>query len=259
MGSHQLPLQIHLRDDEKMLEQGISSAVIGEIRGMSASMGTASTCLGFQTGVRDFRREAGDRNLVVKCTLKTQLEEFDSLVMAMNPIKTQFNNKSRFVLMSTVILIASGCFGCVETHPQYSYEGVSVGISYYRNNQTIVFNNSTISMTINLLIQQNMSSFTNGYYIIDFSKRSKSYEIYGLIYFYKTSVSLTGRIQREKPILISIDGNISKAKSRVDTNYESEKSKLQVQIDLISSVLMNQYDLTIRYSDYSRIDKIIDP
>jgi hypothetical protein len=70
---------------------------------------------------------------------------------------------------------------------------------------------------------------------------------------------LTGRIQREKPILISIDGNISKAKSRVDTNYESEKSKLQVQIDLISSVLMNQYDLTIRYSDYSRIDKIIDP
>ena len=64
MGSHQLPLQIHLRDDEKMLEQGISSAVIGEIRGMSASMGTASTCLGFQTGVRDFRRDAGSWSVV---------------------------------------------------------------------------------------------------------------------------------------------------------------------------------------------------
>jgi hypothetical protein len=35
--------------------QGSSSAVSGKIRGMSASMGTASTCLGFQTGVRDFR------------------------------------------------------------------------------------------------------------------------------------------------------------------------------------------------------------
>ena len=39
--------------------QGRSSSVGGEIRGMSVSMGTASTCLGFQTGVRDFRREAG--------------------------------------------------------------------------------------------------------------------------------------------------------------------------------------------------------
>ena len=30
-----------------------------EIRGMHASMGTASSCLGFQSGVRDFRRDAG--------------------------------------------------------------------------------------------------------------------------------------------------------------------------------------------------------
>jgi hypothetical protein len=34
---------------------GSSSAVSGENRGMSVSMKTASTCLGFQTGVRDFR------------------------------------------------------------------------------------------------------------------------------------------------------------------------------------------------------------
>jgi hypothetical protein len=35
--------------------QGSSSAVSGKIRGMSGSMGTASTCLGFESGVRDFR------------------------------------------------------------------------------------------------------------------------------------------------------------------------------------------------------------
>jgi hypothetical protein len=35
--------------------QGSSSAVSGKIRGMLASMGTASTCLGFESGVRDFR------------------------------------------------------------------------------------------------------------------------------------------------------------------------------------------------------------
>jgi hypothetical protein len=35
--------------------KGSSSSVSGKNRGMYASMGTASTCLGFQTGVRDFR------------------------------------------------------------------------------------------------------------------------------------------------------------------------------------------------------------
>jgi hypothetical protein len=35
--------------------QDSSSVVSGKIRGMSGSMGTASTCLGFKSGVRDFR------------------------------------------------------------------------------------------------------------------------------------------------------------------------------------------------------------
>ena len=50
------PSNLHSREQEDAF-QGSSSAVSGKIRGMSVSMGTASTCLGFQTGVRDFRRE----------------------------------------------------------------------------------------------------------------------------------------------------------------------------------------------------------
>jgi hypothetical protein len=44
--------------------QGSSSSVSGKTRGMSISMGTASTCLGFQNGVGDFRREAGMWSMV---------------------------------------------------------------------------------------------------------------------------------------------------------------------------------------------------
>jgi len=48
------PSNPHSRKQEDA-SQGSSSVVSGKIRGMSGSMGTASTCLGFQSGVRDFR------------------------------------------------------------------------------------------------------------------------------------------------------------------------------------------------------------
>ena len=52
--------------------QGRSSVVSGKLRGMSASMGTASTCLGFQTGVRDFRRDAGTWSMMDSKNIDTQ-------------------------------------------------------------------------------------------------------------------------------------------------------------------------------------------
>jgi hypothetical protein len=56
--------------------QGRSSSVGGEIRGMSVSMGKASTCLGIHSGVRDFRREAGAWNMDVIFTSNVQFARF---------------------------------------------------------------------------------------------------------------------------------------------------------------------------------------
>jgi hypothetical protein len=56
--THEKPLSPPANPSSRRKEdasQGNSSAVSGKIRGMSVSMGTASTCLGFQSGVRDFR------------------------------------------------------------------------------------------------------------------------------------------------------------------------------------------------------------
>jgi hypothetical protein len=51
-----------------------------ENRGMLVSIGYGvRACLGFQTGVRDFRREAGAWNMVVGFTSKMQLARFVTL------------------------------------------------------------------------------------------------------------------------------------------------------------------------------------
>jgi hypothetical protein len=73
------PSNPHSRKQEDAF-QGRSSSVSGEIRGMSVSMGTASTCLGFQSGVRDFRREAGAWNMVIVFTSNVQLAGFVFIV-----------------------------------------------------------------------------------------------------------------------------------------------------------------------------------
>jgi hypothetical protein len=65
--------------------QDSSSVVSGKIRGMSGSMGTASTCLGFKSGVRDFRRDAGAWIMVAVFNSKVQLvgfETFDDTIEA---------------------------------------------------------------------------------------------------------------------------------------------------------------------------------
>jgi len=65
------PSNPHSRRQEDAF-QGSYSSVSGKNRGMSVSMGTASTCLGFQTGVRDFRREAGAWNMMEWLTSRVQ-------------------------------------------------------------------------------------------------------------------------------------------------------------------------------------------
>jgi len=201
-----------------------------------------------------------------------ELAELETLVVAMNSRviqlvkiekykqqRIQFLGWHRSVFIIAILLILSGCFGCVAKHSQYSYEGVGVLVVYNQTNKNNIYNNTSIAITINTLIQQNMSSFTNGYYIVDFSKCNKSYEIYGTINFLHPPVFLDGRLQRDKPIVITIDSNISKAKVKVDKIYESEKLKLEEQIYLISSVLLNQYNITITDLEYRRIDRIISP
>jgi hypothetical protein len=61
--------------------QGGSSAISGKIRGMSVSMGTASTCLGFESGIRDFRREAGAWNMIIGFTSNVQLVGFTTFTI----------------------------------------------------------------------------------------------------------------------------------------------------------------------------------
>jgi NAD-dependent SIR2 family protein deacetylase len=44
-------------------------------------MGTASTCLGFESGVRDFRREAGAWNMIIGFTSNVQLVGFTTFTI----------------------------------------------------------------------------------------------------------------------------------------------------------------------------------
>ena len=77
--THEKPLSPPANPSSRRKEdasQGNSSAVSGKIRGMSVSMGTASTCLGFQSGVRDFRREAGAWNMEAGFPTDVQLVGF---------------------------------------------------------------------------------------------------------------------------------------------------------------------------------------
>ena len=67
--------------------QGSSSSVSGKNRGMYASMGTGSTCLGFQTGVRDFRREAGTWNMVFVFTSTVEFVRYVIFIVGMGPIQ----------------------------------------------------------------------------------------------------------------------------------------------------------------------------
>ena len=228
-----------------------------EIRGMHASMGTASSCLGFQSGVRDFRWEPGAWNMVVGFTTKLQLVRFVAFMDNNNTKIIRSRSLAIIIVMS--MLISIFCIGCIETRTTYNYNGAIIDIVYGQNNNSILFNNSTINTTINTFKSNDIpsSSYTNR--TIEYTVNNNSFYIYGIIKFYNQNITLKGTLQRNNSISIIVDDDLSKTKSKTDNEYRTDKNRVNDLVVNISNILMAEYNVTIINQTYIRNDRILTP